>query len=69
MKYIVYELDDDFNIINKFMFGSAIVSFEYINKHLKDEPNANLLELQLNENRDIRLVKTYRQGKHIKTLA
>ena len=51
------------------MFGSAIVSFEYINKHLKDEPNANLLELQLNENRDIRLVKTYRQGKHIKTLA
>ena len=69
MKYIVYELDDDFNIINKFMFGSAIVSFEYINKHLKDEPNANLLELQLNENRDIRLVKTYRQGKHIKTFA
>jgi len=69
VKYIVYELDDDFNIINKFMFGSAIVSFEYINKHLKDEPNANLLELQLNENRDIRLVKTYRQGKHIKTLA
>lgn len=68
MKYIVYQLDDDFNIINKFMFGSVIVSFEYVNKHLKDEPNSNLLEMHLDENRDIRLVKTYRKGKHHKTL-
>jgi hypothetical protein len=68
VKYIVYQLDDDFNIINKFMFGSVIVSFEYVNKHLKDEPNSNLLEMHLDENRDIRLVKTYRKGKHHKTL-
>ena len=68
MKYIVYQLDDDFNIINKFMFGSVIVSHEYVQKHLKDEPNANLLEMHLDENRDIRLVKTYRKGKHHKTL-
>ena len=50
------------------MFGSAIVSFEYINKHLKDEPDANLLEMHLDENKDIRLVKTYRKGEHHKTL-
>ncbi len=68
MKYIVYQLDDDFNIINKFMFGSIIIAFEYINKHLADEPNANLLELHLDDKGDIRLVKTYRAGKHQKTL-
>jgi len=50
------------------MFGSVIVAFEYINKHLADEPNANLLELHLDNKGDIRLVKTYRAGKHQKTL-
>jgi hypothetical protein len=69
MKYILYQVDDDFNIINKFMFGSVIVAFEYINKHLAEEPNANLLELHLDNNGDIRLAKTYRKGKYIKTLA
>jgi hypothetical protein len=51
------------------MFGSVIVAFEYINKHLAEEPNSNLLELHLDSNGDIRLAKTYRNGKHKKTLA
>jgi hypothetical protein len=69
MKYILYQLDDDFNMINKFKFGSVIVAFEYINKHLAEEPNANLLEIHLDDNGDIRLAKTYRKGKYHKTLA
>jgi len=69
MKYILYQLDEDFNMINKFMFGSVIVAFEYINKHLAEETNANLLELHLDDNNDIRLAKVYRNGKLRKTFA
>ena len=68
MNYIVYQVDDDFNIINKFMFGSVYVSFEYITKHLADEPNTNLIEMHLDDNGDIKTVKTYRKGKLLKTL-
>ena len=50
------------------MFGSVIVAFEYITKHLAEEQNSNLLELHLDDKGDIRMVKTYRAGKHQKTL-
>jgi hypothetical protein len=68
MKYIVYQLDDDFNIINKFMFEDNKTAFLYIQQHLADEPNTNLLHLILDENSDIKTVKTYRKGNYIKTL-
>ena len=68
MKYIVYQVDNDFNIINKFMFKDEAVTFEYINKHILEEPEVNFILMKLNENKDIESVRTYRSGKCIKIL-
>ena len=68
MKYIVYQVDNDFNIINKFMFKDEAVTFEYINKHISEEPEVNFLLLKLNDKKDIESVRTYRSGKCVKTL-
>ena len=68
MKYIVYQVDDDFNIVNEFMFKDIATAFLYIQQHLADEPNANLIQLFLDENGDVKVVKTYRKGNYIKTL-
>ena len=68
MKYIVYQVDNDFNIINKFMFENSTLTYEYINKHISDEPQVNFLLLKLNDKKDIESVKTYRSGKCVKTL-
>ena len=48
MKYIVYQVDNDFNIINKFMFKDEAVTFEYINKHISEEPKVNFILMKLN---------------------
>ena len=69
MKYIVYQVDNDFNIINKFMFKDEAVTFEYINKHILEEPEVNFILMKLNENKDIESVRTYRSGKCVKTLS
>ena len=69
MKHILYQVDDDFNIINKFMFKDKNVTDEYINKHLADEPEANFLLLNLDDNKNIESLATYRKGNRIKTLA
>ena len=69
MKYIVYQVDNDFNIINKFMFENSTLTYEYINKHISDEPQVNFLLLKLNDKKDIESVKTYRSGKCVKTLS
>lgn len=69
MKYIVYQVDNDFNIINKFMFKDEAVTFEYINKHISEEPEVNFILMKLNENKDIESVRTYRSGKCVKTLS
>ncbi len=68
MKYIVYQLDDDFNIINKFMFKEATLTYEYINKHISEEPDVNFLLLKMDDKNDIESVRTYRSGKNEKTL-
>jgi hypothetical protein len=68
VKYIVYQVDNDFNIINKFMFENSTLTYEYINKHISDEPQVNFLLLKLNDKKDIESVKTYRSGKCVKTL-
>ena len=68
MKYIVYQVDNDFNIINKFMFENSTLTYEYINKHISDEPQVNFLLLKLNDKKDIESVRTYRSGKCVKTL-
>ena len=68
MKYIVYQVDNDFNIINKFMFKDDVVTFEYINKHISEEPEVNFIVYQLDDNKDIESVRTYRSGKCVKTL-
>ncbi len=68
MKYIVYQVDNDFNIINKFMFENSTLTYEYINKHISDEPQVNFLLLKLNDKKDIESVGTYRSGKCVKTL-
>jgi hypothetical protein len=69
VKYIVYQVDNDFNIINKFMFENSTLTYEYINKHISDEPQVNFLLLKLNDKKDIESVKTYRSGKCVKTLS
>ena len=69
MKHILYQVDDDFNIINKFMFKDANVTDEYIQQHLVDEPEANFLLLNLDDNKNIESLATYRKGNCIKTLA
>jgi hypothetical protein len=61
-------VDNDFNIINKFKFKDETVTYEYINKHISEEPEVNFLLLQLNDNRDIEAVATYRNGKSVKVL-
>jgi hypothetical protein len=68
VKYIVYQVDNDFNIINKFMFENSTLTYEYINKHISDEPQVNFLLLKLNDKKDIESVRTYRSGKCVKTL-
>lgn len=69
MKHIIYQLDDDFNIINKFMFANVIVAYSYVQQHLSEEKNTNFLQLNLDENNDIQTVNTYRNGKKFKTLS
>ena len=66
MKHILYQVDNEFNIINKFMFKDATVAYDYIDKHISEEPDVNFLLLKLNENKDIESVRTYRSGKCIK---
>jgi hypothetical protein len=68
VKYIVYQVDNDFNIINKFMFENSTLTYEYINKHISDVPQVNFLLLKLNDKKDIESVRTYRSGKYVKTL-
>ena len=61
-------MDNDFNVINKFMFKESTLTYEYINKHISEEPEVNFLLLKLNDNKDIESVRTYRSGKNEKTL-
>jgi hypothetical protein len=68
MKYILYQVDDDFNIINKFTFKEATMTYEYINKHISEEPNVNFLLLKMDDKKDIESVSTYRNGKGEKNL-
>ena len=68
MKYILYQVDKDFNIINKFMFKDATLTYEYINKHISEEPDVNFLLLKMDDKNDIESVSTFRGGKNEKTL-
>lgn len=68
MKYILYQVDDDFNVINKFTFQEASMTYEYINKHISEEPNVNFLLLKMDNKNDIESVSTYRAGKGEKIL-
>ena len=68
MKYILYQVDNDFNIINKFKFKDETVTYEYINKHISEEPEVNFIVYQLDDNKDIESVRTYRSGRCIKIL-
>ena len=68
MKYILYQVDDDFNVINKFKFQDATMTYEYINKHISEEPDVNFLLLKMDDKNDIESVSTYRAGKGEKTL-
>ena len=61
-------MDDDFNVINKFSFQEASMTYEYINKHISEEPNVNFLLLKMDNKNDIESVSTYRAGKGEKTL-
>jgi len=51
------------------MFKDEAVTFEYINKHISEEPEVNFILMKLNENKDIESVRTYRSGKCVKTLS
>jgi len=68
VKYVLYQVDKDFNIINKFMFKDATLTYEYINKHISEEPDVNFLLLKMDDKNDIESVSTYRGGKNQKTL-
>jgi hypothetical protein len=68
VKYILYQVDKDFNIINKFMFKDATLTYEYINKHISEEPDVNFLLLKMDDKNDIESVSTYLGGKNQKTL-
>jgi len=68
VKHILYQVDKDFNVINKFMFNDATMTYEYINKHISEEPDVNFLLLKLNDKNDIESVATYRSGKSEKVL-
>ncbi len=68
MKYILYQVDDEFNVINKFSFNEASMTYEYINKHIAEEPKVNFLLLKLDDKKDIESVATYRPGRGEKIL-
>ena len=68
MKYILYQVDNDFNIINKFTFKESTMTYEYINKHISEEPDVNFLLLKMDDKNDIESVATYRSGKSEKIL-
>ena len=68
MKYILYQVDKDFNVINKFTFKEATMTYEYINKHISEEPDVNFLLLKMDDKNDIESVSTYRTGKGEKVL-
>jgi hypothetical protein len=68
VKFILYQLDNDFNIINKFTFKEATMTYEYINKHISEEPDVNFLLLKMDDKNDIESVSTYRSGRGEKTL-
>ena len=68
MKYILYQVDDDFNVINKFTFKEATMTYEYINKHISDEPKVNFPLLKMDDKNDIESVSTYRAGRGEKIL-
>jgi len=48
------------------MFENSTLTYEYINKHISEEPEVNFILMKLNENKDIESVRTYRSGKCIK---
>jgi hypothetical protein len=50
------------------MFENSTLTYEYINKHISEEPDVNFLLLKLNDKNDIESVATYRSGKSEKTL-
>jgi hypothetical protein len=50
------------------MFKDEAVTFEYINKHISEEPEVNFIVYQLDDNKDIESVRTYRSGRCIKIL-
>jgi len=68
VKYILYQVDKDFDIINKFMFKDVTLTYEYINKHISEEPDVNFLLLKMDDKNDIESVSTFRSGKNQKTL-
>ena len=68
MKYILYQVDDEFNVINKFTFNEASMTYEYINKHIAEEPKVNFLLIKLDDKKDIESVATYRAGRGEKIL-
>lgn len=68
MKYILYQVDNDFNVINKFTFKEATMTYQYINKHISEEPEVNFLLLKFDDKNDIESVATYRSGKNEKIL-
>jgi hypothetical protein len=44
------------------------MTYEYINKHISEEPNVNFLLLKMDDKNDIESVATYRNGKGEKVL-
>jgi hypothetical protein len=50
------------------MFKDATLTYEYINKHISEEPDVNFLLLKMDDKNDIESVSTFRGGKNQKTL-
>ena len=44
------------------------MTYEYINKHISEEPDVNFLLLKMDDKNDIESVSTYRTGKGEKVL-
>lgn len=44
------------------------MTYEYINKHISEEPSVNFLLLKMDDKNDIESVATYRTGKGEKVL-
>ncbi len=44
------------------------MTYEYINKHISEEPDVNFLLLKMDDKNDIESVSTYRSGRGEKTL-